>query len=206
MDLTTRIEQLEVLINEAKSMPLSSSVLLNKDELLEVVRQMRESIPEEIKQARWVVRDREDLLLKARDKADEILAEARAEQERMLSKEGVVLAAAHEADRIVTTAQEDARAAQLEVEDYVDTKLAQFEIVLKKVVENMEKVSRAMIRTSDQVEAGRDKLRETAGGHPAEALSDAVEAPVSADDADFAFDDDEDHAEDGGDDDGAATS
>jgi DNA-binding NtrC family response regulator len=66
MDLTTRIEQLEVMINEAKSMPLSSSVLVNKDELLELIRQMRESIPEEIKQARWVVKDREDLLLKAR--------------------------------------------------------------------------------------------------------------------------------------------
>ena len=198
MDLTTRIEQLEALINEAKSMPLSSSVLVNKDELLDVIKQMRESIPEEVKQARWVVKDREDLLLKARDKADEILAEARAEQERMLSKEGVVQAAQEEADRVLTVAHEEAQAAQLEAEDYVDAKLAQFEIVLKKVVENMEKVSRAMIRTSEQVETGRDKLRESAGGHPAEALSGAA-------DEDLAFEDVSD-GEDGGDENGASSS
>jgi cell division septum initiation protein DivIVA len=204
MDLTTRIEQLEALINEAKSMPLSSSVLLNKDELLEVVREMRESIPEEIKQARWVVKDREDLLMKARDKADEILAEARAEQDRMLSKEGVVQAAAQEADRLLAVAQEDAHAAQLEAEDYVDAKLAQFEIVLKKVVENMEKVSRAMIRTSEQVEAGRDKLRETAGGHPAEALSSESDGDATTD-SDLTIEEAPD-PEDGGDENGDTSS
>jgi hypothetical protein len=124
----------------------------------------------------------------------------------MLSKEGVVQAAQQEADRVLTGAHEDARAAQLEAEDYVDAKLAQFEIVLKKVVENMEKVSRAMVRTSEQVETGRDKLRETAGGHPAEALSDDPSSSAPAGEADFAFDDDEDHTEDGGDGDGAASS
>lgn len=175
MDLASRIEQLDQMIQQAKSMPLSSSVLLNRDELLEVVRQMRESLPEEIKQARFVVKDREDLLSKGREKADDLLIDAHAEQERLLSKEGVVQAAAEEAERIVAAAHQEADAAQIEAEGYVDAKLAQFELVLKKVVENMERISGAMIRTSAQVEAGRDKLRDAAGGHPAEALSGDVD-------------------------------
>ena len=59
MDLAARIQQLEEMIREAKSMPLSASALLNREELLEVVAAMKEALPEEIKQARWVVKDRE---------------------------------------------------------------------------------------------------------------------------------------------------
>src|SRR5918999_6129451 len=55
MDIAARIHQLEELIREAKSMPLSASVLVNKDEVLELVDGMRNTLPEEIKQARWVV-------------------------------------------------------------------------------------------------------------------------------------------------------
>ena len=66
MDLAGRLQQLEELVREAKSMPLSSSALLNRDEVLEMLAEMQESLPEEIKQARWIVKDREELLAKAR--------------------------------------------------------------------------------------------------------------------------------------------
>jgi hypothetical protein len=158
------------MIAQAKSMPLSSSLLLNKDELVEVARQIRESIPEEIKQARLVVKDREELIAKGSAKADDLLADAREEQARMLSKEGVVQAAEEEASRILETAREEAQAAQLEAEDFVDAKLAQFEFALGKIVGNNEKVSKAMKRTIKQIESGREKLRESSA-HPAEALA-----------------------------------
>ncbi|MEX2420628.1 MAG: ATPase, partial [Actinomycetota bacterium] len=69
MDLAARIDQLDALVQAAKTMPLSSSVLVNRDEMLELLRQLREAIPEEVKQARWVVKDREELLAKARQDA-----------------------------------------------------------------------------------------------------------------------------------------
>ena len=62
MDLAARLEQLEELVREAKSMPLSSSVLVNREEILELIAEMKEALPEEIKRARWIVRDREELL------------------------------------------------------------------------------------------------------------------------------------------------
>ena len=67
MDLAARLEQLEELIREAKSMPLSSSVLINREEFLELIAELKEAMPEELKQARWIVKDREELLSKARD-------------------------------------------------------------------------------------------------------------------------------------------
>ena len=83
MDLSARLQQLEQLVLEAKSMPLSSSVLVSREELLQMISEMQESIPEEIKQARWIVKDREDLLGKARAEGERIVEQAHEEQRRM---------------------------------------------------------------------------------------------------------------------------
>ena len=152
MDLAARIQQLEDMIKEAKSMPLSSSALLNREELLEVVAEMRDSLPEEIKQARWVVKDREELLMKARREADALVEKARAEQARMASREAVVQASQEEAERILGEAREQARQVKLEAEDYVDAKLAQYEIAL-------ERTAKDITKSLAQVQRGRDKLR-----------------------------------------------
>ncbi len=159
MDLAGRLQHLEELIREAKSMPLSSSALVNREEVLELIREMRESLPEEIKQARWIVRDREELLAKARAEADGILARAREEQLELASREAVVERARQEAERLLSEADEEARRIRLEAEDYIDAKLAQFEIALQQIQEEVHKASRALSRTLDKVELGRERLR-----------------------------------------------
>src|SRR5205085_2604188 len=156
------------MIKEAKSMPLSASALLNREELLEIVSGMKESLPEEIKQARWVVKDREELLAKARRDADELNEKARAEQALMLSEKEVVLEAQAEAERIVGDARTQARQIRLEAEDYVDSKLAQFDAALTRIQEALLGADEALTKVRGQVEAGREKLR---GSHPAQALS-----------------------------------
>jgi cell division septum initiation protein DivIVA len=159
MDIAGRLQQLEELVNEAKSMPLSSSVLVNKDEVLEVLHQMQEDLPEEIKQARWIVKDREELLAKARVEGEKLVEAAREEQLRMARKESIVMRANDEAERTLTQADERARTMQDEAEDYVDAKLAQFEIALRKVLEESQAATKGLARTLDQVELGRDRLR-----------------------------------------------
>lgn len=154
MDIAARIHQLEELIREAKSMPLSASVLVNKDEVLELVDGMRNTLPEEIKQARWVVKDREELLAKARRDAEMIVDDARKEQARLVSEDEVVAESAREAERILAEAREQARQIKLEAEDYVDAMLASFESTLTKTQERL-------VRTRELVERGRERLRGT---------------------------------------------
>ena len=77
MDISARLQQIEELVQEAKSMPLSSSVLVNRDEILELIEAARNELPEEIKQARWVVKDREELLAKARKDGEAMVGLAR---------------------------------------------------------------------------------------------------------------------------------
>jgi len=152
VDLVGRLQQLEDLIREARSMPLSTSAIVNRDELLEVIESARKELPEEIKQARWVVKDREELLGKGRRDAEAMVEKARLERDRLVSEQEVVRAASEEAERILADADQRAREMRLEAEDYVDAKLAQFEIAL-------EKTASALTRSIAQVQKGRDRLR-----------------------------------------------
>ena len=168
MDLAARLQQLEDLVREAKSMPLSSSALVGREEVLDLIAEMKAALPEEIKQARWVVKDREELLAKARRDAEAIVEQAREEQLRMATQEAIVQRAVEEAERIGSEAEEDARRMRLESEDYVDAKLAQFEAVLGRVIEELAASSDQVSRTIEQVEAGREKLRGVAPATNAE--------------------------------------
>jgi hypothetical protein len=158
MEISARLQQIEELVQEAKSMPLSSSALVNREEILEMIEAALSELPEEIKQARWVVKDREELLAKARRDGETLIQRAQAERARLVSQEEVVRSAQEEADRFVAQAGEQARQIRLEAEDYVDAKLAQYEIVL-------EKVSGELQRAIAQVQRGRDRLR---GASPAQ--------------------------------------
>jgi uncharacterized protein (DUF3084 family) len=152
LDIGARLQQIVELIEQAKSMPLSSSVLVNREEIMELLEAARGELPDEIKQARWVVKDREELLTKARRDGEAVLQKAREERARMLSEEEVVRGAQEEAQQILAEAREQARQLRLEAEDYVDAKLAQYEIALDKTWKELQK-------SIAQVQRGRDKLR-----------------------------------------------
>lgn len=158
-DVEAKLHQLERLVGEAKTVPLSASVMVNRSEVDGLVADLREALPDELTQARWVVKERDEILERAQLDADEILADARAERDRLISEQEVVRGAAEEAERIVGDAREHARRIRLEAEDYVDAKLANFEVVLQK--------------TLSAVERGRQKLR---GGLDSDALdTDSLE-------------------------------
>ena len=132
-------------VNTAKPMPLSSSVRVERDERVELLEGALERIPEEIKQARWMLKERQDFLAETSRKAAAIMEEARVQTERMVQRTEVVRQANHVAQRILDDANEEARRLRHEAEDYADKKLASFEIVLD--------------RTMKTVQAGREKLQ-----------------------------------------------
>ncbi|MBS3942117.1 MAG: hypothetical protein KG028_14250 [Actinobacteria bacterium] len=145
LDVEAKLHQLERLVAEAKAVPLSASIMLNRAEVDGLVADVRDALPDELTQARWVVKERDEILERAQADADRILDDARDEAARLVSQQEVVRSADREADRIVEDAREQARQMRLEAEDYVDAKLANFEVVLQK--------------TLTAVEKGRQKLR-----------------------------------------------
>ena len=149
MDLIERIDELQLLIEEAKAVPLSSSAVINRDEFLELLAQLKELVPDEVRQARWMSRDRDELLARARKEAERIVTEAQEQRDRLLSRTEIVNAAHRDAERINDEAKEKAARLRREAEDYIDQKLAAFEILLNK--------------TLGTVARGREQLR----GEPA---------------------------------------
>ena len=145
IDVDGLLGALERIADEARAMPLSSSVMVNRVEVVSLLRQLREALPEELAQARWVVREQDGILDHARADAEQILAEARAERDHLVAEQSVVREATAESERIVDAAHATARQMRLEAEDYVDAKLANFEVVLHK--------------TLTAVERGRERLR-----------------------------------------------
>jgi cell division septum initiation protein DivIVA len=147
-DAETLLRRVIDIVNNTRSLPLSSSVKLdNKEEVLELLGEALDRLPEELRQARWLLKEREEFLAKNQRDADEILESARVRAERMVQRTEIVREAQHTAKRTVEAAREEAMRLRHEAEDYCDQKLAAFEIVLE--------------RTLKTVQAGRDKLRVT---------------------------------------------
>jgi hypothetical protein len=134
---------LDIMAN-AKSMPLSSSVMVSRDEVTSLLEAGLESLPEEIRQARWLLREREEFMAERTREAEALMEEVRAQAEQMVQRTEIVRQAHAIAQRILDDANEEARRLRHQAEDFCDTKLAGIEIVLD--------------RLTRTVHAGRTKL------------------------------------------------
>lgn len=147
VDAEELLRRVADLIAAARPMPLSASAMINKEEVLELLDEAMSRLPDELREARWLRKEREEYLAKMRADGDEIIEAARTRVEQMVQRTEVVKAAEHRARRIVDAAEAEARRLRLETEDFCDQKLASFEIVLE--------------RTLKLVGSGREKLQAT---------------------------------------------
>ena len=113
MDVLVLIDKLDDLVHNAKTIPLSDSVRVDKEEIYDILDQMRATIPEEIKQARWIVKER---------------------QERLVGEEEVTKQAERAAEDIVEDARVREREIRLGAEDYADEILNTLEVNLSKFI------------------------------------------------------------------------
>ncbi|MGH9303115.1 MAG: ATP synthase F0 subunit B [Acidimicrobiales bacterium] len=128
------LEELVDIVSTAKSVPLSSSVMVARDEVLDLLEAARDELPEELRRARRLLKDREDVLAAARREAGEIVDDARVQAERMVQRTEIVRQAEHRSLRIVEDAEAESRRLRHEADDYVDRHLARFEIVLDRTM------------------------------------------------------------------------
>ena len=148
------------IIATAPTMPLSSSPRIDRDEIIELLEEALHRLPEEVRQARWMIKERQEFVAKTRREADELLEAARVQAERMVQRTEVVRAAEARARQINEAAEADARRLRHETEDFLDQRLASFEILLDKL--------------NKTVQAGRSRL--AIGAHRDEAEAEAERA------------------------------
>ena len=118
MDIQYLVDRLEALVNSSRRVPLSSRIMVEEEEVLALIEQMRQAIPTEIKQARRVLQDREQVIKGAQSEAEKIVTMARERAEYMINNEGVLNIAKERGEQVLTDAQRDAQATRQEIEQY----------------------------------------------------------------------------------------
>ncbi len=121
------------IVDSAPGMPMSASVRVNKEELLELLDEAVSRLPDEVRSARWLLKEREEFLARTRREGEELIEDARSRVAHMVQRTEVVKAAEARARQIVEEADAAARRMRRETEDYCDQKLASFENVLARV-------------------------------------------------------------------------
>jgi hypothetical protein len=147
------------IIATAPSVPLSSTPRIDRDEIIELLEDALVRVPEEIRQARWMLKERQEFLEKTKREADELLGVARQQAERMVQRTEVVRAAEARARQVIDAADEETRRLRNETEDFLDQRLGSFEILLD--------------RLSKTVAHGRQRL--SIGANTEEEVSEHVE-------------------------------
>ncbi|MET8569064.1 cell division initiation protein [Streptomyces sp. NPDC004783] len=150
MDVQKKLDEITAMVSGARAMPMSASCVVNRAELLALLEELRAELPGSLAQAQELIGDREHMVAQARQEAERIIENAHAERGSLIAETEVARRSQAEADRILAEARKEAEEVRAEADDYVDSKLANFEVVLTK--------------TLGSVGRGREKLLGTGPG------------------------------------------
>ena len=150
MDIMALIDRIEEIVDNGRGMPFTNSKLVDPDKVYEIIDEIRAQYPDELKQARWIVKERQEMLEEAEKEANRILEEARDRANDIASEQEVVRLAESQAADILDKARNQEREIRLGAEDYADEMLANLEVNLGKLL--------------TAVQRGRDRLQGKVGG------------------------------------------
>lgn len=139
MDVHDKLDEITRLIEDARAMPMSASALVNRAELLGLLDELRELLPEELHHADLLLSDREAVVEQGRSQAEQLLNQARSEHDRLVEQTEVVASARQRAAQVQQQAQAEATRLLTEADDYVDRKLGDFEITLEKLTQQVQR-------------------------------------------------------------------
>lgn len=156
--MQNKLDEIVSLVSGARSMPMSASCVINRSELLSMLEEVRQALPGSLAQAQELIGDRDQMVQQARQEAERIIETAHAERGSLISGTEVARRAQAEADQILGEARREAEEVRAETDDYVDSQLANFEVVLTKTI--------------GSVGRGREKLLGTGPGLDEEGYED----------------------------------
>ncbi|MEU6344959.1 cell division initiation protein [Streptomyces sp. NPDC046977] len=139
MDVQMKLDEIVAAVEAARSMPMSASCVVNRAELLAMLEDVRSALPDSLSQAQQLLGGREQMVEEARAEAGRILEAAHAERGSLISDTEIARRSQQEAERIVGEAQREATEIRAEADDYVDSKLANFEVVLTKTIGSVDR-------------------------------------------------------------------
>ena len=144
MDILHLVDRLEELFNVSRSIPFTHSVAVDEDRMLDIIDQMRVTIPDEIKKAQQLLAQRDRMLAQAQEEANRTLAIAREKGEKIIDQDSVVLAAQEKANAILAQAERDSENIRRDADAYTLQTLADLEMELERVLGQVKNGVRAL--------------------------------------------------------------
>jgi hypothetical protein len=144
VDAMDRIDQIIALVENARNVPMSRNAMIDRSELIGLLEQLRVELPSEMRRAGALLEERDKILDAGQREAERMISEAEAEHHRLVSHNEVVVSADRESTRMINEARAEVQRLRDEVDEYVDTTLANFEQFLH--------------RSLASIERGRDKM------------------------------------------------
>ncbi|MGW5846451.1 cell division initiation protein [Streptomyces sp. NPDC055254] len=139
MDVQKKLDEIVAAVGGARSMPMSASCVINRAELLEALEEVRKALPGSLAQAQELIGGREQMVEDARREAERIIESAHNQRGSLISDTEIARRSRAEADRILDEARREAEEIRAEADDYVDSKLANFEVVLTKTIGSVDR-------------------------------------------------------------------
>ena len=139
MEIFTLLENIEDILEKSKGVPFSNKVFVYKEEILEIISELRLKLPEELKQAKWIKEERQRILVEAQKEADDIVKEAENRIISMIDEHEITKKAYEKKAEIIETANEMSREISKGTKDYADNVLNGIEVALQealKIIQN----------------------------------------------------------------------
>lgn len=130
MEILSILETLEDVVERSSNIPFSGKSLLDKEEILELIKEIRLNLPDDIKQAKWVKEERQRILMEAQKEADSIIKNAESKIASLIDEHEITRRAYEQSNEIVSIAQKNAREIRMGTREYADSILNKVEDIL----------------------------------------------------------------------------
>lgn len=137
MNVLKLIDELEDIIDNSSSIPFAGKVFIDKGEILDIIKEIRIQLPDEIKQAQWIKEERQRILIEAQQEADSILQDAKRHIEEMVERDEITKLAQKRGEEIISQAQVNAKEIRIGARQYADELLGGLEQNLMDMIDTI---------------------------------------------------------------------
>jgi len=139
MDVLKLLDEIEDIVESGSTIPFAGKVLVDKNDILEIIKEIRIKLPDEIKQAEWIKEERQRILAEAQNEADTMLQEVKLHIEELVEQHEITKLAYERAEEITSKAQSNAKEMRIGAREYADGLLKEVEDNLRSIIETLEK-------------------------------------------------------------------
>ena len=134
MEIFTLLETLEDILENSKNLPLVNKAMVDKEEMLEIIKEIRIKLPDELKQAKWVKEERQRIIMDAQKEADQIVKETETKIISLVDDHEITRQALAQKEEIIESADKVAREITTGTREYADALLERLEEILKEAL------------------------------------------------------------------------